>query len=155
MSIFYHLAEKIWEGLFALKEHTGKYPDLDSSKKNHDAYLRSNSETQKKLKELVTEIDHKKKLIDKELSNITQQGINIAVFKKNVEDLLARLSSIRQDYASLADGTNLWNYGKTVQEGLLNKINECSHLLTTCHNGLGVINRRHRLLKKQEKKVER
>ena len=154
MSIFHHLVERVWDGYLTLKQHVEKYSKSSDLKHGKD-YLPDYRQTQSKLRQLEKELSEKKKLINDEVKTIDKNVEDLAVLKENMSALFKLMDKFREDCRGAGDGTNLEQYGESYLDSMTKKIHAFNKLLSTCHDLLGAINKEHRLLQKEEKRLEK
>ena len=153
MSIFHHLVERVWDGYLTLKQHVEKYPK-SSDLKSKD-YMPDYGQTQSKLRQLGKELSEKKKLINSEVKTIDKNVEDLAVLKENMSELFKLMERFGENFACAADGTKLAQYGQGYLDYMTKNIHRLNDLLNTAHNLLGAINKEHRLLQKEEKRLEK
>lgn len=153
MSIFHHLIEEVWDVYLTLKQHLEKFPKGDSRKSKD--YLPDYRQTQSKLGRLATKLSEKKKLINSEIKTIDKNVEDLAVLKEKMSALFKLMERFGESCASASDGTNLGQYGEGHFNYMTKIIHEFNDLLNTSHNLLKVINKEHRLLQKEERRLEK
>ncbi len=154
MSIFHHLIEEVWDGYLALKRHLEKYPKSSDSRKSKD-YLPDYRQTQSKLRLLGKELSERKKLINDEVKTIDKNVEDLAVLKEKLSALFRLMEKYGEACDSLGSGTVIAQYGEEYLDDMTKKIHAFNDLLNTSHNLLKVINKEHRLLQKEERKLEK
>jgi len=153
MSIFHHLIERVWDGYLTLKHHLEKYPDNDAAKADKN-YRENYTQTIRKIKEIGRELEQKRELINDEVKTIGQNIEGLAVLKEKMSALSEMMEKFSDSF-EMSGGGSLESHGEGYLKTMAGRIHEFNDLLNTSHNLLAAINKKHRLLQKEERKLEK
>lgn len=155
MSIFHHLIERVWDGYLTLKHHIERYPDNDSIKKDKDNWSKDYKRTVTKCNTLGEELLQKRDLINTEIITIKKDSEDLAVLKEKLLTLSELMDKYASGFRSMGGGGLGQPFRKDYLKFMSEKIHEFNDLLNTSHNLLMIINKKHRLLQKEEKELEK